>query len=311
MNYREDLLSKQLYELNTEAIIRKFNPKYIEKKSMLENIYCLFWKVRQYLSRWKYKNLVDEENILSLDEMRYMEEKSNIKLGEIPKVAVYTCIISNYDKLLEPLYKSGYCDYYAVTDFAYDSNSAWKRINSRYFPDAYKHSKKGPYVNRWFKMHPHELFPNYEYSLYVDGSVLIVADVIPLLLKMMKNNSFLGIHKHSKRSNMETEARVLIKNNKVKNIELLNKQLLAYRNDGFNNNIPLLEATIILRKHNEHICKHIMNEWWSEFLMYVPRDQISLPYVLWKNGVSVDDITILGENEYMNPRFSIRNHYRK
>ena len=70
----------------------------------------------------------------------------------------------------------------------------------------------------------------------------------------------------------------------------------------------MLEATIIIRKHNEDLCVSLMRSWWDEFINGVQRDQISLPYVLWKNKFSMSDLYLLGDNEYANPRFFIDNH---
>ena len=38
--------------------------------------------------------------------------------------------------------------------------------------------------------------------------------------------------------------------------------------------------------------KKIMNEWWSFILNYSKRDQLSCSYVLWKNGIKIEDISI-------------------
>ena len=164
------------------------------------------------------------------------------------------------------------------------------------------------YYNRWFKMHPHELFSQYEYSLYIDGSVLVVADVLPLVLKMIKEDNFLGIHTHSNRKYLQTEAKAIIKLKPYIDQERLKEQLKEYKENGYNDNLPLLEATIILRKHNDNKCIKVMEDWWKEFLRWIPRDQISFPYVLWKNDITIDDITILGRNEFLNPRFIINGH---
>ena len=41
---------------------------------------------------------------------------------------------------------------------------------------------------------------------------------------------------------------------------------------------------------------------------YTMRDQISFPYVLWKNGHSIDYIKSLGLNWRWNPRFILYPH---
>ena len=41
------------------------------------------------------------------------------------------------------------------------------------------------------------------------------------------------------------------------------------------------------------------------------RDQIALPYVMWKNGYSFEDVGLLGDNVFKNPVFSIHEKIHK
>ena len=45
------------------------------------------------------------------------------------KIAVYTSIFGNYDPLIEPLYHSEKCDYYAITDQDIPENSIWNKLD--------------------------------------------------------------------------------------------------------------------------------------------------------------------------------------
>ena len=36
-----------------------------------------------------------------------------------------------------------------------------------------------------------------------------------------------------------------------------------------------------------------MEDWWKEIEKYSNRDQVSLPYVLWKNGYQIGDVGTL------------------
>ena len=56
------------------------------------------------------------------------------------------------------------------------------------------------------------------------------------------------------------------------------------------------------------MCKGLMEQWWGEFVKYCKRDQISFPYVMFKNGLSMNDIVTLGSNVYKNPSFRITTH---
>ena len=53
----------------------------------------------------------------------------------------------------------------------------------------------------------------------------------------------------------------------------------------------------------------LLEKWWNEFYMSESlRDQLSLPYVLWKNGYSIDQVGTLGNNVYDNTKLQITPH---
>ena len=59
------------------------------------------------------------------DELNY-KVKGDYREHEI---AVYTSIFGNYDHLIEPLYESKYCDYFAITDQEVSNSSVWKKLD--------------------------------------------------------------------------------------------------------------------------------------------------------------------------------------
>ena len=71
----------------------------------------------------------------------------------------------------------------------------------------------------------------------------------------------------------------------------------------------MVEATIIIVDLNNPIAKKIMDDWWYELLRsHSGRDQLSFPYVLWKNGYHISDVGCLGNNRRRNPKFRTRLH---
>ena len=73
-------------------------------------------------------------------------------------------------------------------------------------------------------------------------------------------------------------------------------------------NYGLLQCNLIVREHNNETCIKIMQDWWQEFKNYSKRDQISLPHVLYKNNIKIENVGILGNNIYPNPSFRILTH---
>lgn len=215
------------------------------------------------------------------------------------KIAVYTSIYGNYDSVVQPLYKSPYCDYFAITDQDIPSNEVWKKYDMSFIPefeemDAYHKSK-------YCKMFPHILFPNYEYSIWVDGNVQIVADLLPLVDRL-KEDHFMGTFKNPLHDCIYTEAKYNLVQNYAKASELMN-QVNLYKEAGFPEKFGMREFSVIVRKHNNAECIKLMEQWWEQVNQYTMRDQISFPYVLWKSGRTISTIQLLGENWRWNPRF--------
>jgi hypothetical protein len=49
---------------------------------------------------------------------------------------------------------------------------------------------------------------------------------------------------------------------------------------------------IMIRKTNHPNVQQIETAWWDEINSTTPRDQLSLPYILWKNDYKIDTINI-------------------
>lgn len=292
--YEEQKQSRTLYRLNQEFLIRKFAP-YLSNYSRVDKIFRYI-----YLFIFFVKDIVNHKRV---DIRRAPEfyEKNIMMDDNVKKIAVYTCVFGEYDDIKDPLYVSDKCDYYIITDQKVSQNSIWEKIDIESIDELFN-IKEANMKNRWVKMHPHKIFKEYEISIYIDASILAVCDLYPLSL-MLKKDSFLGIHLHPYREKIETEMAEIIACGKTRNPEGIKKQIEVYREAGYNNQLPLFEATVLVRRHNSKQCVKVMEEWWSHINLYEPRDQISLPFVLWKNNVALKNISILGTNVRLNPRF--------
>lgn len=310
----EDKYSKMLYELNEELIslVNSKEYRFVLNLQRLKN--SLLKLDFEYLLETALMKIFKKK--YSDDITRFQEPYHEIdKLGKsrdgtintccsTNKVAIYTCIVGGYDEILEPVYYNAKCDYYAVTDKEVDEGSVWKKIDINKFKlDDLGNGEK----NRFIKMHPHLLFSEYDFSLYVDGNIRIMTDVLPLVEQM--GGSFLGVHRHNLRDCIYTEANVIMRGKRFAKIkDAVIKQVAAYKQEGFKNHQGLYENPILIRKHNDKRCIELMESWWAEMNRYTMRDQLSLPFVIWKSGVQETDICILGNNLRMNPRFRQYDH---
>ena len=210
-------------------------------------------------------------------------------------------MFGKYDNLLEPLFLPDNCDFFVITDLEVDSSSAWKKIDT--LPEMANMSNVEK--NRYVKINPHLLFKDYDYSIYVDGNIKIMSDLTEYI--HMLNEVGIGTHLHHLRNCVYDEL-IAINKSKKDTKENIAKHRKLLDENGMPKKYGLLQCSVIVREHNNPTCVKIMNEWWNEFKNYSKRDQISLPHVLYSNGITVDKVGVLGNNIYKNPSFRIMNH---
>lgn len=252
-------------------------------------------KIIKYKKYW-YRPAYDSPDMKNIPVIKNDEPVSD------RRIAVYTCITGNYDYIKEPLFKSDNVDFFVFSDRKV-SSKAWKQLD---IPKEAK-SFTGSLVNRFIKMHPHLLFNNYDYTLYVDGNVLVLDNPLHFI-NCMNLEYGIAMHKHAFRNDIYKEADACLKLKKGNPIKI-KAQLEAYRVEGMPDSYGLLEATIILTKMNHPKAAEIYDKWWDDFLIREGyRDQLSLPYVLWKMKINPNEIGTLGNNEYQNGSFFIFGH---
>jgi len=247
--------------------------------------------IRFYSKEPSEKNLDDSE---SLFDATRVDENINI--------AIYTSVFGGYDNVQVDNYKSEGIDYFIFADN--DPNlKNWTYIDTPIHLKNMDNIK----LNRYFKMHPFEFFYNYDYVLYIDGNVQVVSDPRGSIHRINEKYG-IALHKHARRRCIYNEAKVLQMHGKG-NPKYLKKQIKKYKENNYPKNKGLLEATIILSNPKCSLSKLILQEWWNEFILSNSnRDQISLPYVLWKMKIDINEIGTLGYNLYRNPKYKVFEH---
>jgi len=234
--------------------------------------------------------------------VRDPEQYKLTKKFEYSKIIIYTSIYGNYDKLKEqPKFEN--VEYVCFTDNPLLVHPTWKIIHNNKImigrPDVYK--------AKYFKMKSHELFPDADYTIFIDASIQIRHNnFIQILLNYLGEHDY-GIYIHPKRGCIYQEHKILLKSKsqKMKKIlPIINKQLEHYGKEGIPQNFGLWACGILIRKNTEYN-KKINELWWEEILKWSYRDQLSLPYILWKNNLSIDTIRL---NQYADQLFKIHVH---
>lgn len=297
----EPEFSRILYEINKEfLILKKKENEYLRNRLSIRNIDILFSYLKNFSFQRILRRLKIKYNLSNIDYNKMYKLQSYKKYPKT-KVVVYSCIWGNYDSILEPYFINPDIDYYMITNNEIPNKSYWNKFSPKLNNlDGLTNIE----INRYFKINPHLIFPEYDYSIYIDGNIRIVTDMMPLIIDLINSEKTIGIHRYQTQCIYNMKDAIIA--GKKSSREKVNYQINRYKKDGFPKDFGAFECNILVRKHNDKECIQIMNEWWKEFLnSSTKRDQLSFPYVLWKNKKDSNCIFSLGDDVYLNPRFQI------
>ncbi|MFM7852994.1 MAG: glycosyltransferase domain-containing protein, partial [Flammeovirgaceae bacterium] len=179
-------------------------------------------------------------------------------------------------------------DFYIFSDTDLSGKTEWKHV-------FFSIPRFSPTVqNRFVKMHPCLVLPEYDYYVYVDGNIEIIGDVRDLVRTANEDFSFVvGMYEHPFRNCIYSEGAACIKHSRDW-FWRIGRQLRQYFRAGYPISNGLYEAGVILIRNSPQSAEFLRN-WWLEYLSGSARDQISLPYVAWTLGL---EITSLGRSDF-------------
>ena len=224
----------------------------------------------------KYKHTLLPEQWIN-KHYRYWKSKEEIEMSRNKKV-IYTCITGNYEPLDDPYAFSDGFDYICFTDSKTLKSDLWE---IRPIPDELS-KLSSVKKQRCIKINPHKYLPEYELSIWVDGSIKLTKDVNLFLKEKCSGKENVYIPEHPQRKCIYAEMEACIK--QKKDIEAnIAPQRSRYRKEGFPQNYGLVQSNIIVRRHNAPDCIRLMDTWWEELRNGSHRDQLSFNYAMWKN----------------------------
>jgi hypothetical protein len=229
------------------------------------------------------------------------------------KQLVYTCVFGGYDLVLPPVHVERTIDYLIVTEDPKLRVRGWRTlvVSTERFDSL-------PLANRYYKMLGYREFPGYDCSLYLDGNIRLLGKTSDLLNTFCSDGAGLGVFRHPLRNNIQEESRACVASGKIAEGGSLETELGFYEREGFKADEQLFEAGILLRNHANPDLDETMSLWWKQYSRFRSRDQISLPYALWKTGISlmIQDFSFRSSNPwfglYAHRRgFQIPRHYAR
>lgn len=207
------------------------------------------------------------------------------------KGVVYSAITGGYDEVKEPEYVNPDLDYILFTDNPNVKSDVWKiRLIS----------KEGELDNtrmaRRIKILGHQYLKDYDFSIWVDGKLLIKNDLYDFVLNNRGREPLLCFNHYKNDCIYQEKESCSILNND--DPDVMNAQIERYRKEGYPEHNGLIESGILVRElKNERVIK-LMETWWQEVLHGSKRDQLSFNYACWKNDFVYDttDLFIYGNN---------------
>ena len=215
---------------------------------------------------------------------------------------IYTVVVGGYDDV-KPLPDFPGWDFILLTD---RKPSLWKRIFGRSSWQVRLFDNPGFDLTRFSrlpKLKPHLFLSEYDYSVYVDGNAALDRDPLGLLDTLDWPD--FAVADHPFRDNLYDEFRECSSLG-YDDVAVFARQEAKYRSAGLSDPAPLYENNLILRRHNKEAVKAIGDAWFAELCEESKRDQLSLPYVCWRDGFSPLTFPQSLKRQY----FRTRSHYR-
>ncbi len=214
------------------------------------------------------------------------------------KACVYTAIYGDYDYLSALPQQTVDCDYYCFTDDPLLQVEGCQTICNPGIPGAHPRLKA-----KFFKIMNHLLFappqkwwqwekseqPQYDFTIWIDGGIKVKSGRFVEEILAYLDQYGMAMFIHPERQCIYDELEVCLKLPKYLNCPL-REQAEHYRRQNYPKRNGLMASGIIARDMRNEQLPRIDEEWWAENVNWSYKDQLSLPYVLWKNKYGYDPV---------------------
>lgn len=217
-----------------------------------------------------------------------------ISLREGPKIAVYTSVFGGFENVWPPVRPESSHSHYLVTDSLRPVKGWTSRTSSN---SKFANSRLS---NRQQKMLFQQTLSEYDFSVYIDANVRPSRSLQPLFEHFIASGADIGLYPHYARSSVHDEVKACINRSKVTDRKRLSEEIAFYSSQGFPDASGMWEGSVIFKNHRSEKLSGAMREWWDLYETYQSRDQFSLPFVVWKHGLTIAnlDLETKGRDHY-------------
>jgi hypothetical protein len=212
------------------------------------------------------------------------------------KIAVISANIQKYDNRqtnILNIKNKNLFDWYYFSDDEIKKSDGWNIINSTYHSNNNVGLSKESTDNssnmlkaKYYKLQSHKIdvLTKYEYIIWIDASIEIsnsnfVNDIMSIIRQNISN---IYLFEHSQRNNIKDECNSSRRMAKYSD-QNMEEQIKHYYDSGFVDS-KLYECGFFIYRKNDITIK-LFDDWWNEVIKYTFQDQLSFPYVLWKNNI--------------------------
>lgn len=218
---------------------------------------------------------------------------------------IYTVLTGGYDDVLQPRVVDERFDYVLFSNDIKDGEAGIWTIR----PIPLVVNDGGKRLSRYPKTHPETLLADYNASLYIDANIQILDQwVYDRFVELYGQNiEYAGIK-------LVLTGRDCIYEHSFDMVQaLLEHDYVAIRQchelykRGFPRHFGLNENNVIFRIHTERM-REVDEQWWWWICNYSSRDQFSLMYCLWHNGIALNYFLPQGEDARNGKHFRLVDH---
>jgi|ERR1035437_468620 hypothetical protein len=211
-------------------------------------------------------------------------------------ICCYTCITGSYNELSEHPSIPG-IDWIAFSDTVnMDPDWEIRRIQTPVGMTPRRAAK-------YFKMRPDLVLPEYDQSIWIDGTVRVNSPTFAFEALSWTSGSGIALFRHPERDDILHEADVSLTMPKYQ-AEPIDTQVEHYLNSGFPRHSGLWCGGIIARQHTA-LVRQFGEMWLAEVDRWSVQDQLSLPVVLRALNITPGAFPA---SLYSSPWFTITGH---
>lgn len=156
---------------------------------------------------------------------------------------------------------------------------------------------------RWVKTHPHLLFPEARWAVWMDGNAVALDSWEEEFNDFVATGEPIGLIKHPLRQDTEHEAAECILRGKDSAVAIR----AHFARTGPDPKVGLFETNLVMYNLSHRSLGPLLATWWSLMLSGSQRDQVSLPHALHRHDVT-PHVLLDGASLRSDRRFALLPH---